>query len=106
MDEALLSTAFGTIKLISYLPTRTFELAVHSLDIIRATDIGYDLRLEGPISEACALAGTITSRDYRPRNLLAALTGRSSYYPEGLSVGYPHGMPSGCVNFSYESEQK
>ena len=48
------------IRLHTYLPTRTFELAVHGLDIARATDIQFTLPAE-VLDEATALAARIAT---------------------------------------------
>lgn len=39
-DDAPVAMAAGAMALVDYLPTRTFELAVHSLDLARARPNG------------------------------------------------------------------
>jgi uncharacterized protein (TIGR03083 family) len=82
--EARMRTAFGTMTLAEYLPTRTFELAVHTGDLLRALERQGEpppgaarsaLRL---VADAAALQGLSTA-------LLAALTGRASLV-QGFSV--------------------
>lgn len=77
----LVRTRFGVMALSDYLPTRVFELAVHGLDIARAT--GVDLELPRPVLEV-ALELTVAiaaARDSGPDALLA-LTGRGGWAPD------------------------
>lgn len=84
-DDPLITVIGGLgIRLSSYLPTRTFELAVHSLDIARAA--GLDLRLPDEVlSEAMVLAARIAVALGEGVTVLDALTGRSDL-PSGYSV--------------------
>jgi hypothetical protein len=72
------------LRLHTYLPTRTFELAVHGLDIARATGLSF-----GPsadvLDEATVLAARIALLTGRGAELLTALTGRT-LLPPGFSV--------------------
>ncbi|MGE2833644.1 maleylpyruvate isomerase family mycothiol-dependent enzyme [Mycobacterium sp. SMC-4] len=72
------------IRLSSYLPTRTFELAVHGIDIARA--VGLDASPPADVlADAAALAARIgVALDHGP-TLLLALTGRTEL-PDGFSV--------------------
>ncbi len=72
------------IALHNYLPTRTFELAVHGLDIARATGLSVDLT-EDVMNEATALAARIAVATGDGDTLLLALTGRDAL-PQGFSV--------------------
>ncbi|TAN22204.1 MAG: mycothiol maleylpyruvate isomerase [Actinomycetota bacterium] len=84
-NDALLSTPAGTISLINYLPTRTFELAVHSLDLARALHLQPPATLTHAIGAACELAGHLAGRHHNAAGILLFLTGRD--VPEGpLSV--------------------
>ncbi len=65
---------FG-IRLSHYLPTRIFELAVHSLDIARATGLSADLPDE-VLEAAGVLATQIAVKLGEGETLLMALTGR------------------------------
>lgn len=74
----------GAIRLSDYLPTRTFELVVHGIDIARATR--QDPEIPGSaLRQAAALAVELAvTRGDGPR-LLEALTGRGALSP-GYSV--------------------
>jgi uncharacterized protein (TIGR03083 family) len=83
-DDAPMETPFGTYRLIDYLPTRVFELAIHSLDLARAVGVESDppkiaLQLTGETAIAVAI-----ERGSCP-DLLLAMTGRQSL-PQGFSV--------------------
>ena len=81
-DGYVLTTIAGPMRLVDYLPTRTFELVVHGLDIGRAT--GLDPAFPEPVvAQAVALAGQVAVRTGRGPDLLLALTGRQ---PLGFSV--------------------
>jgi uncharacterized protein (TIGR03083 family) len=81
-DGYVLTTIAGPMRLVDYLPTRTFELVVHGLDIGRAT--GLDPAYPEPlVAQAVALAGHVAVRTGRGPDLLLALTGRQ---PLGFSV--------------------
>lgn len=79
--DATLGSPMGTMTLAEYLPSRVAELAVHGLDVLRAT--GGDL-LPPPmvLEEALAFAGRRAARREGVAVLLA-LTGRG-----GLRPGY------------------
>jgi len=81
-DGYLLTTVAGPMRLVDYLPTRTFELVVHGLDIGRAA--GVEVTYPEPVvAQAVALAGQVAVRTGRGPDLLLALTGRQ---PLGFSV--------------------
>ena len=84
-DDALVATPAGTMTLIDYLPTRTFELAVHGLDLARALGIPTPASLQPAIAASLELAGGIGARLPSAGDLLLLLTGRSGL-PAGLSV--------------------
>ena len=80
----LLTTIAGGMRLADYLPTRTFELAVHTADLataleapldVPATAAGQALRLVAELAVSDGLAGQV----------LLALTGRTGL-PAGFSV--------------------
>ncbi|GAA4742125.1 maleylpyruvate isomerase N-terminal domain-containing protein [Gordonia alkaliphila] len=72
------------MRLHAYLPTRTFELAVHSLDIAAAT--GVDLRLPMDVAnETTQLAARTAVQLGAAAPFLRALTGRAPL-PDGFSV--------------------
>ncbi len=72
------------IRLHTYLPTRTFELAVHSLDIARATGLSFTPPVD-VLDDANVLAARIAVLTGRGDELLMALTGRTAL-PSGFSV--------------------
>ena len=63
------------MRVAAYLPTRTFELCVHGLDIATAAGVPIDLPL-GVLEETCALAVATAVRSGRGVDVLMALTGR------------------------------
>lgn len=84
-EDRLIAVIDGLgIRLSAYLPTRTFELAVHSLDIAAAADIAFTLPRQ-VLEEATVLAARITLAFGDGPALLTALTGRTPL-PEGFSV--------------------
>jgi uncharacterized protein (TIGR03083 family) len=72
------------IRLHTYLPTRTFELAVHGLDIARAIGITFDLPAD-VLEEATALATRIAVAEGHGQAVLLALTGRTGL-PQPFSI--------------------
>ena len=84
-DDALVATPAGTMTLIDYLPTRTFELAVHGLDLARAVGIPTPASLIPGIAASLELAGAIGAQLPSAGDLLLLLTGRAGL-PDGLSV--------------------
>ncbi|MGE2721116.1 maleylpyruvate isomerase family mycothiol-dependent enzyme [Mycolicibacterium celeriflavum] len=80
VDDPLIRVIGGLgIRLQTYLPTRTFELAVHSLDIARA--LGISLTLPPPVlEEALVLAARIAAEQHG-EVVLMAMTGRDELPP-------------------------
>lgn len=80
VDDPLIRVIGGLgIRLRTYLPTRTFELAVHSLDIARA--VGIPFTLPPPVlDEALVLAARIAAAE-SGETVLMALTGRDGLPP-------------------------
>ena len=72
------------IRLHTYLPTRVFELAVHGLDIARATGLSFELPAD-VLDVATVLAARIGVETGRGDTLLMSLTGRETL-PPGFSV--------------------
>lgn len=83
-DEALVATRLGTLRLNEYLPTRTFELAVHSLDLARALELAVPESLGPAIATSLELAARIAARTPQAPEFLLVLTGRRA--GDGLSV--------------------
>jgi uncharacterized protein (TIGR03083 family) len=74
------------IRLHTYLPTRTFELVVHGLDIARAVGIPFTLPADA-LAEALVLASGIAVAAGQGETVLLALTGRMAL-PASFSVVY------------------
>lgn len=72
------------IRLSNYLPTRTFELAVHGLDIVRATGVQFTLP-DDVLDQATVLAARVAVTMGQAEPVLLALTGRSTL-PDAFSV--------------------
>lgn len=84
VEDQLIPTAVGGMLLSDYLPTRTFELAVHGLDLARATGQSESLPAE-VTTEALTLAAALAVRRGQGEPVLLALTGRCSL-PGGFTV--------------------
>lgn len=80
----LVTTMLGSMRLSDYLPTRTFELVVHTLDLARALETEVDMP-PGPLSSAAHLATELAILSGSGAAVLAALAGRLPL-PAGLSV--------------------
>ncbi|MDF2746971.1 MAG: hypothetical protein K0S98_1256 [Propionibacteriaceae bacterium] len=84
-ENPLITSAAGGVRLRTYLPTRTFELVVHGLDIaaaanLPAPDYGYTVLSE--VAEVAARAAVLQGRGLE---LIRALTSRAPL-PDGFSV--------------------
>jgi uncharacterized protein (TIGR03083 family) len=80
----LLTSVAGGMRLADYLPTRTFELAVHTIDLAVALGLPTDV----PASAARQTLGLVTAlavEDGSAAPLLLATTGRRAL-PAGFSV--------------------
>ena len=83
-DDPLIETIGGGMRLSAYLPTRTFELVVHSLDLSAATGARYAAP-DAALADAVGLAARIALDRRDGVRLLRALTGRGEL-PAGFSV--------------------
>ena len=83
-DDDLVTTVAGGMRLLAYLPTRTFELAVHGADIAAATGLPVTIP-PAVLAEAAALAARTAVEVGQGPVVLAALTGRT-VLPPGFSV--------------------
>lgn len=83
-DDPVVETAGGGMRVSDYLPTRTFELTVHCLDIARATGLDFTPPTEA-LADTLALASASALRQGLGTEVLLALTGRQPL-PEGASV--------------------
>lgn len=84
-DDEPVATPFGQMTLTTYLPTRTFELAVHGLDLARAVRRDVPTGLLPGIRASCDLAGRLAGSSPAAPDLLLLLVGRAGL-PEGLSA--------------------
>lgn len=81
VDDRLIEVIGGRgIRLFTYLPTRTFELAVHGLDIAGAAGISFELP-DDVLAETVMLAGRIAAAAGHGETVLLALTGRTALPP-------------------------
>src|SRR5262245_48491206 len=83
-DDVLVSTPVGGIHLIDYLPSRIFELAVHTLDIAAALPVAVTLP-EPVAAVALHLLADLALQPDKAAALLLAATGRRAA-PAGFSV--------------------
>lgn len=82
--DPVISTAAGGMRLSDYLPTRIFELVVHSVDLARATGQAESLPAD-ICHSALQVAVEVALRRGNGEHVLLALTGRASL-PGGFSV--------------------
>ena len=83
--DPLITTAGGGMRLRQYLPTRTFELVVHGLDIAQAAGLPAPDYSAGLLAEVLQLVVAAAVLEGRGSELLLALTGRTGL-PAGFSV--------------------
>ena len=83
-EDPVVETAAGGMRVSDYLPTRTFELTVHALDVARATGLDH-APAEAALAESLAVAAASAVRQGLGPTVLLALTGREPL-PEGCSV--------------------
>jgi hypothetical protein len=81
---ALVTTIAGGMRLADYLPTRTFELAVHTADLATALAIPPDVPPR-PAAQALRIVGELAAAGGLAGPLLLAATGRPGL-PPGFSV--------------------
>ncbi|MGH4025105.1 MAG: maleylpyruvate isomerase N-terminal domain-containing protein [Pseudonocardiaceae bacterium] len=83
-DDDLIETAAGGMRVSCYLPTRTFELAVHSLDLAGGAGVPAPVP-DAVLAEVAALGARIAVAVGDGALVLRALTGRATL-PDGFSV--------------------
>jgi uncharacterized protein (TIGR03083 family) len=83
-DDDLVATPVGGMRVRDYLPTRTFELAVHGMDIAAAAGLDF-AQSPDVLAEAAAQAARIAVTNGDGEALLRALTGRAAL-PPGFTV--------------------
>jgi uncharacterized protein (TIGR03083 family) len=81
-DDPLITTVGGGMRLRHYLPTRTFELVVHGLDIARAAGLPVPRYSAGLLTEVLQLAAAAAVLGGRGPELLLGLTGRTPLSPD------------------------
>lgn len=84
-DDAAVATPVGTMTLGDYLPPRTFELVVHTLDLLRALAAPVPPGLREPLAAALQLAVRLSAESGHGAEVLLALTGRRPL-PAGFTV--------------------
>jgi uncharacterized protein (TIGR03083 family) len=82
--DALIATIAGGMRVRAYLPTRTFELVVHGLDVAAAAGLALEFAPD-VLVEAAQLAARICVVTGQAPVLLGALTGRAAL-PAGFSL--------------------
>ncbi|MCV7346672.1 maleylpyruvate isomerase N-terminal domain-containing protein [Mycolicibacterium rhodesiae] len=84
IDDQVIQTIAGGMRLSDYLPTRIFELGLHSIDLARA--IGASEALPAEVADSIlALSVAVAQRRDDSQALLCALTGRGPLTP-GYSI--------------------
>ncbi|MFD4644069.1 maleylpyruvate isomerase N-terminal domain-containing protein [Lentzea sp. NPDC058436] len=73
--DALVATSAGGMRLARWLPTRTFELVVHGMDVAAAAGLPFEPPVEA-IADSAALAARIAAVTGSGQAVLLALTGR------------------------------
>jgi len=77
-DKDLIKSPFGVMYLETYVPTRTFELALHSLDLARFLEVAPPKVLSEAISTSWDLAGRIAKGHSKSAELLLFFAGRDN----------------------------
>ena len=83
-DDHIMDTIVGGMRLIDYLPTRTFELIIHTMDLAKA--VGVDSKPpEKGMTATLEILGQIALYRGQASDLVLAATGRGGL-PTGFSV--------------------
>ena len=85
-DEAFVGTVAGGMRLIDYLPTRTFELVVHTADLAVALGVAADPP-DAAARSSLRLAGELILERGAAPAVLHALTGRRPLEPTFTLLG-------------------
>jgi len=83
-DDFILGSPMGGIRLIDYLPTRTFELIIHTMDLAKAVGVESDPPESG-VEATIEMMGQLAFRRGYASDLILSATGRSQL-PAGFSV--------------------
>ncbi len=84
-DDAPCTTPLGSLTLAAYLPTRAFELTVHTLDIAASAGVEVPDALREPVAACLELAAAAIAETDAAPDVLLALTGRRGL-PDHLHV--------------------
>lgn len=84
-DDTQVLTPVGTMTLARYLPSRTFELVVHTLDLVAATNSTPAASSALPLRAALSLAVDLSIAKDLATDVVLALTGRRTL-PPGFTV--------------------
>ena len=79
--NAVVETPLGVMKVHDYLPTRTFELCAHSLDISRALGVERIADLAMPLTDSLHLVAELIARSNNAAEMLMCLLGRTPLAP-------------------------
>lgn len=82
--DSIVRTPVGGMRLRDYVPTRTFELTVHTCDLAAAIDVVPQVP-EAAADDSLALLGRLTVGSGKASQLLLAATGRRGL-PAGFTV--------------------
>jgi len=80
-DNMIVTTPMGAIALADYLPTRTFELVIHTLDLSRAIGTSATPPI-GPLTTTAVLAASVAVQRGLGVEACLALTGRTPLAPD------------------------
>ena len=83
-DAAAMTTPFGTLRLVDYLPARILEIVVHTLDIGHAAEVPVEPSPDA-LTVTLALLGELAVKRGEGIALALALSGRRSL-PDGFNV--------------------
>jgi uncharacterized protein (TIGR03083 family) len=83
-DDHIMATPVGGIRLIDYLPTRTFELIIHTMDLAIAVGVS-DKPPESGLEATMEILGRLALYRGHAPGLILAATGRYGL-PDGFSV--------------------
>ena len=83
-DDAILTTPVGGMRLVDYLPTRIFELTVHTLDVAKALNLIVEPP-PAPMRATLHLLADLAVATGSGPDLAFAVTGRLSL-PQGFSL--------------------
>ena len=83
-DDFILGSPMGGIRLIDYLPTRTFELIIHTMDLAKAVGVESDPPESG-VEATIEIMGQLALYRGYASDLILSATGRAQL-PAGFSV--------------------